>query len=113
MTSSRLAMILKLTFHLTNYYRLKFERPSSESENSGSESDIENPSLEHYDNDPELPLLARMDHGYPFTLHFGYQARLWCMVYGVWCMVYVCCNLTLQIISLHKWSRGRHLTMLL
>ena len=66
MTSSRLAMILKLTFHLTNYYRLKFERSSSESENSsGSDSDIENPSLEHYDNDPELPLLARMDHGYP------------------------------------------------
>ena len=52
----------KFTFDLTNVYRIKFEQPSSESENSsGSESDIESPSLEFYND----PLLAKMDHGYP------------------------------------------------
>lgn len=54
-------------FVLAVIYRLKFEQPTSESEtNSGSEeSDAEKPVVEFYDNDPELPLLARMDHGYP------------------------------------------------
>ena len=54
-------------FVLAVIYRLKFEQPTSESEtNSGSEeSDAEKPVVEFYDSDPELPLLARMDHGYP------------------------------------------------
>lgn len=50
---------------LTTLYRIKFEQPSSESASSGSEPDEDKPVLELYDNDPELPLLARMDHGYP------------------------------------------------
>ena len=51
--------------HVYNLYRIKFEQPSSESETSGSEADDEKPVLEFYDDDPELPMLARMDHGYP------------------------------------------------
>ena len=46
-------------------HRIKFEQPSSESETSGSEADDDRPMLEFYDDDPELSLLARMDHGYP------------------------------------------------
>ena len=48
-----------------NLHRIKFEQPSSESETSGSETDNEKPVLEFYDDDPELPLLPKMDHGYP------------------------------------------------
>ena len=38
--------------------------PSSESED---EADVP-PPIEYYDNDPDLPLLSRMDHGYPVHL---------------------------------------------
>lgn len=48
------------------FCRIKFELPS-ESETSGTEVDDDKPELEFYDNDPELPLLARMDHGYPLN----------------------------------------------
>lgn len=32
---------------------------------TGSDADDSTPMLEFYDNDPELPLLARLDHGNP------------------------------------------------
>lgn len=44
--------------------RLKFQ----ESDNSESELDaspVQSPTVLYYDNDPELPLLSRLDHGFP------------------------------------------------
>ena len=46
--------------------RIKFESSSS---GSSSDSEVEEgkPTLEFYDNDPELPLFSRIDHGYPVS----------------------------------------------